>query len=29
MRDRDETYLYGVHDSLIKTYNNFLFHFRN
>jgi ABC-type antimicrobial peptide transport system permease subunit len=29
MHDREETYLYGMHDVLIHTYNNFLFHFRN
>lgn len=29
LRNRDETYLYGVHDSLIKAYNTFLFHFRH
>jgi len=27
--DRDEKYIYGPVDNLLKTYNNYLFNFRN
>jgi ABC-type antimicrobial peptide transport system permease subunit len=29
MQNREETYLYGVQDVILKCYNNFFFHFRN
>lgn len=29
LNDRDSKYIYGVHDNLMRMYNNFLFNFRN
>ena len=29
LTDREEKYIYGVPDNLMRIYNNFLFHFRN
>lgn len=29
LNDRDDKYIYGVPDNLMRIYNNFLFHFRN
>ncbi len=29
LNERDEKYVYGVPDNLMRIYNNFLFHFRN
>jgi len=29
LNEREERYIYGVHDNLMRIYNNFLFYFRN